>query len=115
MTDIARVHGRQSTDEDSSRLPILAFLAEFSFAYTTSTQSDPVDHASVKDATPYVMVRLCATTDCWVAFGENPTAVAGAGVFLPAGTIEYWRMTAGERVAAVQATSGGSLSVVILE
>lgn len=116
MTDIARVHGRQSTDEDSSRIPAFAFLAQFSFAYTgTSAQSAPVTDASIKAATPYVLVRLCATTDCWIAFGDNPVAAAGAGVFLPAGVVDVWRMTAGNRVAAIQAASGGSLSVVILE
>jgi hypothetical protein len=112
---IARVHGRQSTDQESFNVPSFKPLAGFSFAYTTSVASAAVTDASILAGIDEVLVRLAATTDCWVAFGAAPTAVVGTGVFLPAGLVEVWRMNKGDKVAAVQDSEGGTLSVVLLE
>lgn len=58
-------------------------------------------------------VRLVATSDCWVAFGANPTAAVGsvAAILLPAGVPEYFWVYPGERVAVIQNTAAGSLNV----
>ena len=112
---IARVHGRQSTDEESFNAPAFKFLEEFSFAYTTSTQSAAITHAAIQAGIDEVLVRVSANTDCWIAFGANPTAVVDQGIFLPAGVVEVWRMNKGDLIAAVQDASGGTLSVVLLQ
>lgn len=59
-------------------------------------------------------VRLCATSDCWIAFGPTPVAaINGAGsMLLPAGVPEYFWVYPGEFVACTQATAGGFLNVV---
>lgn len=62
-------------------------------------------------------VRLVATSDCWIAFGANPTAVASgtASVLLPAGVPEYFWVYPGERVAAIQSSAGGSLNIAEMQ
>ena len=112
---IARVHGRQSTDEESFNVPAFKFLADFTFAYTTTTQSAAITDAAITDGITEVLVRISANTDCWIAFGADPTAVLDQGIFMPAGVTEVWRMNKGDKVAAVQDTSGGTLSVVLLQ
>ena len=57
-------------------------------------------------------VRLCATSDCYVAFGSAPVASATAGMLLPAGIPEYFWVYPGERVGVIQSTGAGSLNVV---
>lgn len=56
------------------------------------------------------VVRLVATTDCFVAFGSAPTATT-SGLFLPAGVPEYFRVDSGDKVAAIRSTSDGTLYV----
>ena len=58
-------------------------------------------------------VRLCGTSDCWVAFGPTPVAaVNGAGsVLLPASVPEYFWVYPGEFVACIQANSAGFLNI----
>jgi hypothetical protein len=60
-------------------------------------------------------VRLCAaaaTEGCWVNIGQDPTASAGDGsFFLPVNQPEYFHVSPGQKVAVIQVTTGGSLSV----
>lgn len=58
-------------------------------------------------------VRLCGTSDCWIAFGPTPVAaVNGAGsILLPAGVPEYFWVYPGEFVACIQASGGGFLNI----
>jgi hypothetical protein len=56
------------------------------------------------------VVRLVATEPCFVAIGANPTATVSSA-YLPAGVVEYFAITPGHRVAALQASSGGTLYV----
>ena len=56
-------------------------------------------------------VRLVATSDCYVAFGANPTAVAGAGMLITASTPEYFWVAPGEKVAVIQVAAGGILNI----
>ena len=58
-------------------------------------------------------VRLCGTSDCWVAFGPTPVAaVNGIGsILLPASVPEYFWVYPGEFVACIQANSAGFLNI----
>lgn len=55
-------------------------------------------------------VRLVSSVDCYIEVGSAVTA-ATTGVFLPAGTVEYFQTAPGEVVACIQVTAGGSLYV----
>lgn len=112
---IARVHGRQSTDEESFNAPAFKFLAAFTFAFTTAAQSAAITDAGIEAGIEEVLVRVASNADCWIAFGSNPTAVVDTGIFLPAGVVEVWRMNKGDKISAVQDAAGGTLSVVILQ
>lgn len=55
---------------------------------------------------------ICSTTNCWVSYGENPTATTGDGSFyLPAGETLYFTVRPGGIFAVIQDSAGGSLSV----
>jgi hypothetical protein len=56
-------------------------------------------------------VRLVATSDCYIAFGANPTAVAGAGMLITASTPEYFWVAPGEKLAVIQVAAGGILNI----
>lgn len=55
-------------------------------------------------------VRIVATTDVYLAFGSNPTATS-TGILLPAGVVEVFPVNGGEKVAAIQVASSGTMSV----
>lgn len=86
-------------------------------AETKTVSGSSVQSAAIgtADATPGadVTVRLVSTTDCWLAFGASPTAVAGAtdAIFLPSGIVEYMDVVAGTKIAAIQNSAGGSLNI----
>lgn len=57
-------------------------------------------------------IRVVSTTNCWIAIGASPTATTGAGSsYLPAGAIEYFHVTGGQKIAAIQDSAGGTLNV----
>jgi hypothetical protein len=61
------------------------------------------------------MVRLVATSDTHVALGANPTAAAdGSCVFLPAGTISFFAITSGWKIAAIQDSAAGKLHITVV-
>jgi hypothetical protein len=55
-------------------------------------------------------VRVCATSACYIAIGVSPTATT-AGIYMPADTVEYFTVAAGEKVSAIQSSAGGTLHV----
>lgn len=61
-------------------------------------------------------VVLSATTDCWIAIGANPTAaVATAGSFFLAAGSQSYPISVSKgvtKVAAIQVSSGGYLSII---
>lgn len=57
------------------------------------------------------IIRLVASQGAYIAIGENPTATTSSA-FLPAGLVEYLRVTPGYRVAALRTSVDGVLSVV---
>jgi hypothetical protein len=57
------------------------------------------------------LVRLSASTDCYIAFGTNPTAT-NASLYLPAGMVEYIGINPGEKIAVLQVSAAGFLNIV---
>lgn len=55
-------------------------------------------------------VRVVVTTDAYIVIGSSPTATAN-DPFLPASSVEYFSINPGEKVSAVQVSSGGVLHV----
>jgi len=55
-------------------------------------------------------VRVVASSACYIAIGVSPTATT-AGIYLPADTVEYFTIAAGEKVSAIQFSAGGTLHV----
>lgn len=57
-------------------------------------------------------IRVCCTSNAWVKVGDNPTATVGSGSFyMPAGLVEYFHVSPGQKVSAIQDSAGGNLSV----
>ena len=72
-----------------------------------------VASAAVNAATSAVL--LSATIGCWVQISSAPTAVAGAAgnFYVPAGVMPVAIAVApGSKVAVIQATAAGSLSII---
>lgn len=70
-------------------------------------------HGPIANALPQGTraVQLVATTDCFIQIAITPVAVADADCYLPALTPMYFYAKAGEKVSAVQVSSGGTLYV----
>lgn len=76
-------------------------------AYTgTAGVTNPVGSQTYK-------VRVFVTTDAFVTTdGSTPSATNGA--YVPGGSPEYFTVTPGQKVSAVQVASGGTLYVTEL-
>jgi hypothetical protein len=70
--------------------------AEQQVTFGASQQSAAFDGATR-------MVRLHTDTNCYLAFGPNPTAATSGGRYLGAGQIEFFGVKPGHKVAAVSA------------
>ena len=55
-------------------------------------------------------VRVNCSTAAFIAFGASPAATT-SDIFMAAGVPEYFTVSPGQKVSAVQASSGGTLSV----
>ena len=73
-------------------------------AYTATAGQSNAFHAQT------TVVRVVATSACYIKFGSNPTATT-SDHYLPADWVEYFKVTGGDKVSAVQASAGGTLSV----
>ena len=61
------------------------------------------------------IVRVVATQNCHLAFGASPTAVAdGSCVYMPAGNVQMFAVTSGNKIAAIQDSTGGSLFITVM-
>ena len=56
------------------------------------------------------VVRVVSTTDCHIIFATSPTATTSTA-YLPANQVEYFKATAGEKIAAIRANADGTLFV----
>ena len=55
-------------------------------------------------------VRIHATKACFITCGASPTATT-SHTFLPDGHTEYFRITPGQKVAAIQSAEAGTVYV----
>ena len=60
------------------------------------------------------LVRIVATEDVNIKFGSSPTATT-SDPFIPANQVEYFKVTAGEKVAAIQNSAAGTVYVTEME
>ena len=78
----------------------------------TSAQSAAIGTANPGQPGAVTTCRLAATADCWIAVDLDPTAAASDGShFLPGSSVEYVDVPFGHKVAVIQATEAGSLSI----
>ena len=52
-------------------------------------------------------IRVISDTACWITFGTAPTAT-NAKTYLPAGEVEYFKVSEGEKVAIILASGSGA-------
>lgn len=57
------------------------------------------------------VVRVVATTDCFIEIGASPTAVADTGMYICALVPEYFSCPPNGKVSAIQVASGGTIYV----
>ena len=57
------------------------------------------------------IARLGADEDCYVLISTNPTAAATTSVFLAAGVVEHIVIHSGDKIAAIQKSTGGTLTI----
>lgn len=82
-----------------------AYLGESQVkAYTTTAT---IDNAI---GTGVYKVRVVVTTAAYIKIGKDATATT-SDVYMPADSPEYFSIRPGEKVAAVQVSSGGNLHV----
>lgn len=85
-----------------------AFVPGPSQKVTTSGSSAACTNAFTANCN---IVRLICDQDCYIVFAASPTAAA-TDMFLPASTPEYFGLSvSGLKVAAIQATAGGTLYI----
>lgn len=102
-TELARSHNKSET--------IQAVAPGTTQTITTSGSSAATSTAF---ATGSTIARIVATEDCHLAFATSPTATT-SDTFLPAKQVEYFKITAGEKVAAIQSSTAGTVYVTEME
>lgn len=101
MSDITKVDTAAARGVDN--LPTIKPTASVNLAFAgTSAQSS---------ALVGTIVRVIATQNCWLAFGTNPTANTTTSVYLPSGAVEYFAITTGWKIAAIQDSAAGTLNI----
>ena len=87
----------------------------FEAIYPGTSQKLAYTGASAQSAalqTRTSVVRLVSTSNCHVAFGSNPTAVAdGTCLYLPLGVPVNVGVAPGTKIAAIQDSAGGNLFI----
>jgi len=102
-TELARSHNKSET--------IQAVAPGTTQTITTSGSSAAISTAF---ATGTTVVRIVATEDVNIKFGSTPTATT-SDPFIPANQVEYFKVTAGEKVAAIQNSTAGTCYVTEME
>lgn len=75
-------------------------------AYSTSSVQ------SVVVPENYYEIRVVCTSNAWINIGQDPTASAGDNsLYMPAGLVEYFHVTPGQKVAAIRDSADGNLVV----
>jgi hypothetical protein len=75
-------------------------------AYTTSSVQSAAVPAN------FYEIRVVCTSNAWINIGTDPTATAGDdSLYMPAGLVEYFHVSPGQKVAVIQDSGGGNLVV----
>lgn len=58
-------------------------------------------------------IRVVCTQNTWIKVGDGtPTATTGSGSsYMPAGVVEYFHVTGGQKLAAIQDSAAGTVNV----
>jgi hypothetical protein len=89
---------RKAANDSGEGFPAIIPGVSQSFTFDgTSGQGDAIDAT---------IVRIVATENCWVKFGENPTAAVG-DLYIVANVPEYFGINRGDVIAVVQDSAGG--------
>lgn len=91
-------------NQSNDTLQVVSLGSSQNVSYTGTAAS------STAFASTTTVVRLVSTSDCYVVFGSNPTATTSSS-FLPVGVVEYFLVTPGQKVSAIQLSAAGSLNV----
>lgn len=83
-----------SGDEFHQIAKVPAVVQQTPVTITTSSAQSAAFAGSTR------FVRVVSDTACWVLFGANPTATTSS-MYLPAGSIEYFSVTAAHKVAVI--------------
>lgn len=81
----------------------LSTVQSVAYTGTAGTISNAVGAQTYK-------VRIVSTTDCYIKIDNSPTATTSDAI-LPGLSAEYFTITPGQKVSAVQIASGGTLNV----
>jgi hypothetical protein len=58
------------------------------------------------------VLRLCATTDCYILIAAAPVASSTTGILLSSGHVEFFHLlSAGLKVSAIKVVDAGILSI----
>src|SRR5215467_9589586 len=68
-----------------------------------TTPLEPADGTRPTYPNNTTHIRVCASSNCWISFGTNPTAaVSGASsILIPSFTPEYFWVARGEKLAVI--------------
>ena len=58
-------------------------------------------------------IRVISDTACWITFGTSPTATSSK-TLLAANDVEYFKVSEGEKIAAILATGTGAIYIAEL-
>jgi hypothetical protein len=94
-------------DGDDHAIQVLAPSSIANIAVTASS-------AQVTIPTGAQIVEIGASTDCWIVWGTNPTAANSTGMFVPKGTVVYKVPDGATKIAAIQDSANGRISVTQL-
>lgn len=93
-------------------LPVFGYDSTASVAYTGSQGStSPI---GANDGAATVLVRVLTTSATYIDIGTNPSP-SSAKIPLPANTESIFEIVSGERIGAIQQSSGGTLYVTRLK
>ena len=74
-----------------------------SYTGTAGTISNAIGDGVMK-------VRVVVTSAAYIKIGKSPTATS-SDVYMPADSVEYFTVMAGEKVSAIQVSDSGTLHV----
>lgn len=72
-------------------------LTSSTITLTGSNQQSAATNAATR------VVRVAVTVNAWVALGSNPIATASPRMYMPLGSVEYFAIEPGQKVAGITA------------